>query len=167
MLAARGELLLFADADGATPIEEASRLRAEIERGADVAAGSRLVAGRDVQHRRNWWRGWLGRGFAGVAHVVLPLPIQDTQCGFKMFRHDAGKLLFGLMREDGFLFDLELLMLADQQGYRVVEVPVNWCEMPGGHFHGLREFWRVARGLRRLHARRSTLPRRQPARLDN
>jgi dolichyl-phosphate beta-glucosyltransferase len=164
MMAARGQLLLFADADGATPIDEANRLRAGIERGADIAVGSRLISDGDVRHRRSWWRGLIGRGFAEVTQILLKLPIRDTQCGFKMFRHDVGKLLFGLLKEDGFLFDLELLILADQRGYRMVEVPVNWCEKSGGHFHWSREFWRVARGLRRLHGKRSALPHREPTR---
>ena len=156
----RGRLLLFADADGATPIAEASRLRAEIERGADLAIGSRLLTGDGVQQDRTWSRRLLGRTFARITRALLRLPVRDTQCGFKMFRWDAGRRLFELLREEGFLFDLELLILADQQGYRVVEVPVNWTEKPGGSFHWPREFWRVARGLQRLHGRHGNLTHR-------
>lgn len=161
MLSARGRLLLFADADGATPIDEAIRLHAEIERGADLAIGSRLLTGDGVQQDRTWSRRLLGRTFARVTHALLRLSVRDTQCGFKMFRRDAGRCLFSLLREEGFLFDLELLILADQQGYRVVEVPVNWTEKPGGSFHWPREFWRVARGLRRLHGRHGNPTHRQ------
>ena len=141
MLAARGELLLFADADGATPIEESDRLRTAIEQGADIAVGSRLLSGSGIERQRSWSRGVMGRTFSVVTNVVLRLPVQDTQCGFKMFRREVGKRLFGMSRENGFLFDLELLLLAESQGYRIAEVPVNWSEQPGGHFH-----WRESHG---------------------
>lgn len=151
----RGELLLFADADGATPIEESDRLRAAIEQGADIAVGSRLLSGSGIERRRSWSRGVMGRTFSLVTSLLLRLPVQDTQCGFKMFRREAGRRLFGMARENGYLFDLELLMLAQGQGYQIAEVPVNWSEQPGGHFHWVRESWSVASGLRRLRRRRT------------
>ncbi len=160
ILAAQGELLLFADADGATPISEADRLRSAIEQGADFAVGSRLLPGAGVRRDRKWPRGLMGRGFALVARFLLRLPVRDTQCGFKMFRHDAGQRLFGELQEEGFLFDLELLMRAESQGYRVVEVPVNWSEKSGSRFHWLNEFWKIAAGLRRLRQHRIALHNR-------
>jgi dolichyl-phosphate beta-glucosyltransferase len=153
MLAAAGELLLFADADGATPIEEERRLRQAIEAGADVATGSRLVDAPDVRLERSWSRSLVGRAFAGVARCLLRPPVLDTQCGFKMFRRDQGRKLFGLVREEGYLFDLEVLILADRLGYRVVEVPVNWSDRPGSRLSLWRDAWPIASGLWRLRRR--------------
>jgi len=153
MLAARGELLLFADADGAAPIEQETRLRAAIDSGAQVAVGSRRRHDHQSVRRRPMRRlaGWL---FAAVARWWLGLSVRDTQCGFKMFQGEAGRRLFELAREDGFLFDLELLVLARRLGYRVAEVAVQWTDMPGGHLSLARqganvliELWRLRRRL--------------------
>jgi len=157
MLMARGELLLFADADGATPIAEESKLRAAIEAGADVAVGSRLVNSPDVTRDRTWFRGLVGRAFALAARSMLRVPVRDTQCGFKMFRRDVGRHLFSLVQEHGYLFDLEILMLAQRLGYHVAEVPVNWSEVEGGHL-SVGQHWKMAvAGLWRLRSKRKTV----------
>lgn len=157
MLAARGTLRLFADADGATPISEEIALRAALQRGADVAVGSRLIAADDVARRRTWGRAIIGRGFSSLARRLLPVPVLDTQCGFKMFRGEPGQRLFELARENGFLFDLELLMIADRLGCRVVEVPINWSDKPGSRLNLRREWWKILAGLWRLRRRRASL----------
>jgi dolichyl-phosphate beta-glucosyltransferase len=150
MLASRGELLLFADADGATPIEEHARLVAAIEAGADLAIGSRRLPGPGVHRHRQLFRGVAGSLFASIARLVLGLPVSDTQCGFKMFRGPVGRRLFSIMRENRFLFDLELLAAAARLGYRTVEVPINWREIPFGQMKPLRELPYVILGLWRL-----------------
>jgi len=155
MLAARGELLLFADADGATPIDQEAGLSQAIAAGADVAVGSRLVAAPGVIRRRTRLRGLTGRLFAGLARWWLGISVRDPQCGFKMFRGEAGRRLFSLSRETGYLFDLELLVLADRLGYCVAEVPVNWTDVPGGHLSLRRELCRILFGLCRLRRRLS------------
>jgi len=153
MLDARGELLLFADADGATPIEEESRLSAAVRDGADLAVGSRLAAGAGVHRSRSWLRGLTGRLFAAVARGMLRLRVRDTQCGFKMFRGDVGRRLFPRVREPGYLFDLELLALAEQLGCKTAEVPISWREVPGGHLSLARMLPRVLLDLWRLRRR--------------
>ncbi len=132
MLAAGGQRLLFADADGATPIAEEAKLRAALEAGADLAVGSRLLAA-PCPRRRARVRGLAGRLFAAWARWWLRIPVRDTQCGFKMFRREAACELFQRGSEPGYLFDLELLALAHRLGYRIAEVPVAWTEIPGGH----------------------------------
>src|SRR5262249_21354428 len=86
MVAASGELLLSADADGATPIPEEQKLREAIRTGADLAAGSRLVASRAAERSRQGLRFLASRVFARLTGWALRLPVSDTQCGFKMFR---------------------------------------------------------------------------------
>jgi dolichyl-phosphate beta-glucosyltransferase len=155
MLQARGRRLLFADADGATPIDQEARLSQAVEEGADVAVGSRLIAAPDVTRRRTRIRGLAGRLFASLARWWLGISVRDTQCGFKMFRGEAGRKLFSAGCEPGYLFDLELLALADRFGYRVAEVPVNWADVPGGHLSLAGELGRMVFGLWRLRWRLS------------
>jgi len=150
MLAARGRLLLFADADGATPIDQEAKLYRAILDGADIAVGSRLLADNHVTRRRTWSRGLVGRVFAALARRWLKIRAKDTQCGFKMFRREAGRKLSGLQQESGYLFDLELLALAGRLGYSTAEVPVSWTEMPGGHLKLARELPKLLLGLWRL-----------------
>src|SRR5215210_773724 len=108
MLAATGQLLLFADADGATPIHQERLLRAAIESGADVACGSRLLTSESAEQHRFFLRSLAGKTFARIARKLVPVPVRDTQCGFKMFTSPAGKRLFSAAEENGFAFDVEL-----------------------------------------------------------
>jgi dolichyl-phosphate beta-glucosyltransferase len=153
MLAGCGDLLLFADADGATPICEEKRLRTALEAGADIAAGSRLVAAAGVHRKRAWHRAMTGRGFAGLVRIMLRPPIRDTQCGFKMFRREAARQLFSAAQENGYLLDLEILALARRQGYRVAEVPVSWSEVPGSKLSMARDWRAILSDLWRLRRR--------------
>ncbi len=147
IFAAEGQLILYADADGATPIEEEGKLRQEIDRGADVAFGSRYMRDRTTVQQRTWHRDLKGQLFGFLVRKLFRLPIQDTQCGFKMFRREAGQRLFELSREQGYLFDLEVLALAHQLGYRIAEIPVSWKDVPGSKVRFLRDGWRMFRGL--------------------
>jgi dolichyl-phosphate beta-glucosyltransferase len=126
MLEACGRYLLFSDADLSTPISEVERLIAALEAGADVAIGSRALAGSDVRVSQAWWRRSMGRIFNHIVRLVAVSGIRDTQCGFKCFRRDAARRLFALQRIRRFAFDVELLWLARRLGYRVAEVPVIW-----------------------------------------
>lgn len=154
----RGNVVLFADADGAAPIEEEARLRAALAAGADMAVGSRLLRCGEAHCRRPLRRAISGRLFAAVARRTLGLPVRDTQCGFKMFAGNVAHALFAACREEGFLFDLELLMLATAWKLRIDEVPITWREQPGSRLNFARECVKIAKGLRRLRLRRKSLP---------
>jgi dolichyl-phosphate beta-glucosyltransferase len=133
MQAARGALQLFADADGATPIEELTRLQSAVAAGADLAIGSRALAATDPNftvHAR-WHRSLLGTFFNAVVQRLGIRNIADTQCGFKLFRRSIAQDLFSVTCVDGYAFDLELLYIARRRGYRIAEVPINWTDQPG------------------------------------
>lgn len=121
----RGGMVLISDADFSAPIEEMPRLEAAIAAGADVAVGSRAKRGaREVDqplHRR-----LMGKTFNLLVQGLLLPGIWDTQCGFKLFRGDVARELFGRLRTDGFAYDVEILVLARRSGYRISEVPVRW-----------------------------------------
>lgn len=149
VLAAESDLILFADADGATPISEERLLREAIEAGADLAVGSRLVGPRSLVDRAPH-RDLLGRAFALAVRFVVPIGVRDPQCGFKMFRRVIGKHLFQICSEDGYLFDLQILAEAEKFGYRASEVAVRWREIPGSKVRLVRDTWRMLHGLARV-----------------
>jgi dolichyl-phosphate beta-glucosyltransferase len=130
MLSASGRYVLFSDADLSTPIEEAPRLIAAIESGADVAIASRALAASRVQVHQPWWRESMGRIFNWfVQRLALP-GIKDSQCGFKCFRGEVAHRVFALQRTDRFAFDVEVLSIARSLGYRIAELPVTWIDQP-------------------------------------
>ena len=147
MLAAQGELRLFADADGATAMSELPSL---LETEADVAIGSR--EGRDKDVQASAIRRFLGRWFNRAVRMGAVKGIRDTQCGFKLFR-PAAHGLFEIAQEDGFAFDVELLMLAQHKGLSVAEVFVNWTEMPGSKVSLLRDGMKMLKAVRRIKKR--------------
>jgi dolichyl-phosphate beta-glucosyltransferase len=138
MTRARGALRLMADADGATPIAEIKRLEAAIQGGADLAVGSRARPEGSVVRRTRLHRRMVGRLFNLVVRLVGVRDIADTQCGFKLFRGPVADDLFGDLRTDGYGFDVELLLLAQQRGYRIAEVSVNAADLPGSKITVLR-----------------------------
>jgi dolichyl-phosphate beta-glucosyltransferase len=156
MSRARGELRLMADADGATPIGEVARLEAAVAAGADLAVGSRALPDRAVVRQVRWHRKVSGHAFNFLVRRLGVAGVADTQCGFKLLRGPVAEALFPLLTTDGFGFDVELLMLAARDGYRIAEVPVNWADQPGSKVgvlrHGpgmlweaLAARWRLAR----------------------
>ena len=150
MLAARGRYRLFSDADLSTPIEDAERLIEAIDGGADVAIGSRALPESDVRVRQAWWRQAMGRIFNHVVRRVAVPGIGDTQCGFKCFRAETAKQVFGRQRMTGFSFDVELLWIARKLAYRVVEVPVTWVNHPLSRVHPVRDSLRMLADIARL-----------------
>jgi dolichyl-phosphate beta-glucosyltransferase len=129
--AAQGDAIVFMDADLATDLSALPRLLLAL-RHADVAIGSRTAPGAVVTGRSPTRR-MLHRGFGLPARHVAGVSASDPQCGFKAFRNDAAKILFALSRLNGFGFDVEILLLADKLGYRIVEIPVRWHAVEGSH----------------------------------
>ncbi len=152
MLAARGDLRLMTDADGATPIREVERLEAAIEAGGDIAVGSRALPDRSVSREVRLHRKVSGEIFNFLVRRLGVPAIADTQCGFKLFRGDAAAVLFGSLETTGFGFDVELLLLAGLRGYRVTEIAVNWADQPGSKVAVLKDGPRMV--LQILAARR-------------
>jgi len=144
---ARGRNILFADADGATPIGELRRLEIAMGNGADIAIGSRAVYDAAVKVDVKWYRRLMGRSFHKLVELLAVRGFQDTQCGFKLFRGPVAHDLFSRMRMTGFSFDVELLVMAQRQGYRVAEVPVNWTHQPGSRVNLAVDSLKMARDL--------------------
>jgi dolichyl-phosphate beta-glucosyltransferase len=152
VLAAHGEILLTADADGASPIAEEAKLRQALEGGAQVAIGSRLGWRAQDAVQRTFTRYWLGRLFASIVRRMLHLPLGDTQCGFKMFRETVAQRIFRSCSQRGFLIDVEVLLEAKRQECCIAEVPVSWSEIPGSKVRLCRDGWRMVCGLYQLRS---------------
>jgi glycosyltransferase involved in cell wall biosynthesis len=127
LLQARGEVVMFTDADLSAPMEEAERLFAAIEAGADIAIGSRWLERGRQTHRQPLYRQLFGRCFNAVTRMVMGLSFADTQCGFKAFTREAAQTVFQLQTIERWGFDPEILFIALKRGYRIEEVPVSWA----------------------------------------
>jgi glycosyltransferase involved in cell wall biosynthesis len=149
--AARGERLVFMDADLSADIADLPRLVAALDH-ADVALGSRSIAGSQVDYNSSM-RQFQSKFFNSVACVLTKVVASDTQCGFKAFRADAGKLLFHLCEGTGFAFDVEVLALAQLLRMRITEVPIHWVDVSGTTVHMVRDPVWMVRDIMRTRAR--------------
>jgi glycosyltransferase involved in cell wall biosynthesis len=126
MLHARGNFVLFTDADLSSPICEASKLFSALENGAEMAIGSRWLDPSLQLERQPLQRRLLSRVFNIFLQITLGLTARDTQCGFKAFTRRAVNTVFPLQQVHRFGFDPEILYLGRRFGLKVTEVPVVW-----------------------------------------
>jgi dolichyl-phosphate beta-glucosyltransferase len=151
---ARGRVVGFADADNKTPIEELEKILFWLDRGYDVVLGSRAVDESRIETPQPLHRRLGSRAFGLGMHLVLGLwSIRDTQCGFKFFRGPVARDLFARQRIDGYMFDVEVLHLAERAGYRIKEVGVRWrddgdsrLQLVSGNWRNLIDVFRVRFG---------------------
>jgi dolichyl-phosphate beta-glucosyltransferase len=150
MLEAKGELILFCDADLATPQEETVKLWKRIADGADVAIGSRPLRDSNLEIHQPFYREMLGRLGNKLIQLLAIRGIEDTQCGFKLFTAASANAIFRRCKLDGFSFDFEALMIARDLGYRIDEVPIRWMDQAGSKVVPWRDFPRALRDLVKL-----------------
>jgi dolichyl-phosphate beta-glucosyltransferase len=131
VLAADGELIVFTDADMATPPDQIPLL-AEALADHDVALGSRIHPdGSDRRASQPFYRRTLGRIYRRIAGAWVTGDVPDTQCGFKGFRRASGHDIFGRLRTSGIVFDAEVIFLTRRLGYDYAIVPVMWHDIHG------------------------------------
>ena len=153
---ARGRVVGFVDADGKTPIEDLDKLLPWLDR-FDLVIGSRGLADSRIEVPQPLHRRVGSHAFGLVLHAMLGLRhVRDTQCGFKVFRGDVARDLFGRQRIDGYMFDVEVLRLAESRGYRIKEVGVRWRDDGDSRLDLLAGNWRNLVDLLRIRA--ATLP---------
>ena len=126
MLAARGQYVLFSDADLSTPIEEVEKLLDWLGKGYDIAIGSRGLRESEIQIRQPWYRESMGKIFNLFVQLITVKGIKDTQCGFKCFKREIIQDIFNKQAITHFSFDVELLWIAMKRGYKIKEIPVRW-----------------------------------------
>ena len=161
MRASDTDLVLFADADMATPPDQIPLLVAALA-DHDLALGSRIQPdGSDMRASQPAYRRLLGRAFHTLASAWAVGPIQDTQCGFKGFTREAARDLFGRQVITSIVFDVELIYLARRRGYRIAIVPIRWADKRGSRMRpGPGLALRVARDLIRARLIHRRVPRR-------
>lgn len=153
VLAAAGDIILFADMDQSTPIGEVEKFFFKFEDGYDIVIGSR--AGRKGAPLI---RKIMSLGFSILRTIVLRLPYRDTQTGFKAFKREAAQVVFGKMKKffenrkikgasTAAGFDIEMLYIARKKHFKVAEVPVEWQYEPGTAKNPLKESWIGFRGM--------------------
>ena len=132
LLASRGEVTLFSDADLSTPITEVPKVVDPILRDeCDIAFGSRALDRTLIGVHQPWRREQGGRVFNLIVRLATGLPFWDTQCGFKAFRMSVCRPIIEGATVDRFGFDVELLYIAYRAGLRLREVPVRWDHYEG------------------------------------
>lgn len=150
ILRAQGDLILFMDADLATPIEETEKLIFAMENGADVAIGSRPLKESNLEIHQPWYREMLGRGFNKAVQLLSVKGIQDTQCGFKMFTKKAAHDIFSRTKLERFGFDFEALQTAKDLGYKIDEIPIRWSHQEGSKVVLMRDGPQMVKDLIKL-----------------
>jgi dolichyl-phosphate beta-glucosyltransferase len=161
MLDARGRYVLFTDADQSTPISEMDKLLAKLEHeGYDMAIGSRAVPGAEVEEPQVWYRALAGKLFGVATKLLCIRGIYDTQCGFKAMKREVAQKVFAQVTSNTAIFDIEMLVVATHEGYRIAELPVHWVHDPDTRIpYDLRRALRIWGELFRIrHAQHVGLP---------
>ena len=156
VLASSGDPVLVSDVDLSTPLTEWVKL-AERLPSHPVSIGSRGLGEDLVRRKQPYHRRLLGKAGNLLVRLLAVPGIHDTQCGFKLFRGDVARDLFGQARIDGFAYDMEILFLARRRGFSIAEVPVLWFNSLESKVSvvrdSIRTLWDLLR-LRWLHRKR-------------
>jgi dolichyl-phosphate beta-glucosyltransferase len=150
---ARGRLVLLSDADLSTPIEEWRKLESALAGGFDIAIGSRGLADSQIELHQPFYRESMGKIFNLLVRSLGLSEFRDTQCGFKLFTHEAARTSLAKLSLERFAFDVEALLIAQRSGLRVVEVPIVWRDSRGSRVRPGADSLRMALDLLRLKLR--------------
>jgi dolichyl-phosphate beta-glucosyltransferase len=162
---ARGDRILFTDADLSTPIEETPHLLARLDEGCDLVIGTRKNMEASIEVHQPWLRERLGRVYAWLVHAFIA-DVSDSTCGFKAFRGEVGHDLFARLRAYDWSFDAEVLHLAELFGYRIGEVGVPWSDRAGTKVRLFRDVPNSLLGLVRIRLHSAAGHYRKPVPLD-
>ena len=137
-----GALILFTDADNSTPIEEFDKFHPLLLDN-QVVIGSRYISGSNIVVTQPKYRTCLGRVGNKLIQFFLLDGVNDTQCGFKAFQHDAAKQIFNRMKVNRFGFDMEILSIARLLNFTISEVPVSWYNSPESRIRPIKDAFRT------------------------
>ncbi len=149
-LGSDADILSYMDVDLSTNLSAYIPLIESIAAGGyEVAIGSRLKRGARV--RRQWKREIISRGYNLLIKLLFPLRhFSDAQCGFKAISRAAARRLIPIVENNHWFFDSELLLRAEQHGYRIFEVPVEWVEDLDTRVKIASTAWEDVKGLLRV-----------------
>jgi dolichyl-phosphate beta-glucosyltransferase len=161
VMQARGDAIMFADAGLCVPYGIAALGLAMLELDmCDIAHGSRRMRG-SVLREQPFYRRAGSRAYKMFVHAIMGVPgyVSDTQCGFKIYRRDAARELYGELLTDGFMFDVEIILRALRREYRILEFPVLWSNDADTRFDPVKGTIRNFRELARIRWALWTEPR--------
>jgi dolichyl-phosphate beta-glucosyltransferase len=150
---ATGEYVMFADSGSCVPMDNALRGLELLKAGkCDIAHGSRKLAGTHLIKDQGLYRHICSVIFHWFVIRAMKIPAQltDTQCGFKIYRGDVARLLYGQCVTDGFMFDIEIIRRAINQHYRIAEFPIDWTCDPDSRLSPTRSFWLILSELLKI-----------------
>ena len=122
-------------------------LLAALDEGADLACGSRHVVGSRIAVSQGALRVWMGSLFRRLVRLIADLPVRDTQCGCKAFQREKFLPIFDQLQEEGFAFDIEILLEARRQGFVIAEVPIVWSDAKKSTVRPIRDGIQMFRAL--------------------
>lgn len=126
MLAAKGDMRLFMDADNATRIVEFDKFIPKFDEGFDIVVGSRKLKDSRIVEKQPFIRRFASRVYYWIVRITLGTNVSDYNCGFKALKGSVAHALFGVAKANGWEFDAEMLFLGKKKGYSLTEVPVVW-----------------------------------------
>ena len=138
VMQAKGDYILFSDADLSTPIDELRAFLRLIQE-YDLVIGSRGLKESNIQIKQPKYRHFIGKAFNTLVRTLTGLSIKDTQCGFKLFRRDVALKIFPKLTINRWGFDVEILYLAKKFGYKIKEQPVTWLNVEGSKVSPLKD----------------------------
>jgi dolichyl-phosphate beta-glucosyltransferase len=145
-----GDYVMFADSGCCVPYEDTLKGLELVKNGTcDIAHGSRKLSGCHIEKAQSFYRRLCSRIFHWfiVYDMKIPAEFTDTQCGFKIYKGDIARQLYSQCRTDGFVFDIEIIMLALKEGFRIKEFPINWTCDPDTRLSPSRSSWKILKDL--------------------
>ncbi|MCJ7777924.1 MAG: glycosyltransferase [Sedimentisphaerales bacterium] len=141
-----GEYVMFTDSGCCVPYENVLDGLKLLKSGeCDIAHGSRKIPGSDILRSQSWYRRVCARIFHWFVIYAMKIPAEltDTQCGFKIYKGEVGRRLYSQCVTDGFMFDVEIIMRALKQGWRIKEFPIEWSCDRDSRLSPTRSLWRI------------------------
>ena len=132
---AKGKIIAFADAGLCVPFSNLQKGIELIEQGFDYAIASRRHSETKIQEEQPLYRQLGSKGFWFIVKGVMGVDVTDSQCGFKVYWAHSAREIFSRVKTNGFMFDVEALMIADKLGFQKAEFPVEWSNDADTRYH--------------------------------
>ena len=148
-----GEYVMFADSGSCVPYEDTLRELELLKSDAcDIAHGSRKMRECHIEKTQSLYRRICSKmfHFFVIHDMKIPAGFTDTQCGFKLYKGDVARHLYGEAITDGFTFDIEIIMRAQKEGYRIKEFPIDWTCDRDSRLSPTRSSWHVLSELLKI-----------------
>jgi len=146
----KSDIVAYMDVDLSTDLEALPRALYQVtERKMDICVGSRLLS-KSIVENRSFYRGFISRCYSLLFRLLFFVSFRDAQCGFKVVLKSSLDDVLEHVRDSGWFFDTELLILFEKSGFKVSEIPVVWVDDPNSKVNVMKTAWGDLKGLFRL-----------------